>query len=208
MKDKWRLVTLWLWLLSLSVLATIYLAWLYYPAEVDVLQITKSALMTKDAILYNFKGLMDYLTNPLTKKLVFASFRSSKEGLAHFQDVKLLFHFCQFVAVGLAYPSLRFLKVAIKDPKIKFHQNFYRLAAFLPIVIALFAVMIGFDNFFILFHQLLFPGKSNWSFNPSTDPVIWILPETFFMHCFLVFFSIYECVFGGLYLLARRRNKR
>lgn len=52
-------------------------------------------------------------------------------------------------------------------------------AALLPIVIACFALMIGFERFFTLFHQILFVGDSSWLFDPLTDPVIWILPEAF-----------------------------
>jgi len=208
MREKLQLGILWFWLLGLSVLVTIYLAWVFFPTEVDVLNISKAIFMSKHSIIYNFNGLMDYLTNPLTHKLVFASFRTSKEGLAHFKDVKMLFHFCQLVVLILAFPAIRFLISSLKNKSIIFYQNFFRMAFLLPLLIALLALMIGFDNFFTLFHQVLFPGKSNWSFNPSTDPIIWILPEDFFMHCFVGFLGIYEFVFGLFYLISVKLKKR
>ena len=36
----------------------------------------------------------------------------------------------------------------------------------LPVVIAVMAVMIGFDQFFTLFHQVLFVGDNTWLFDP------------------------------------------
>lgn len=207
MKEKFQLAIFWFWLLALSVLGTIYLAWILYPIEVDFLNISKAVFMSKHSIIYNFNDLMDYLTNPMTHKLVFASFRSSKEGLAHFQDVKLLFHFCQLVGLLLAFPAIRFLVTSLKNKSIILSQNFFRMAFLLPLLIALFAVMIGFDNFFTLFHQILFPGKSNWSFNPNRDPIIWILPEEYFMHCFVGFLVIYEVLMATFYLISSKINR-
>ncbi|XCY67897.1 DUF1461 domain-containing protein [Streptococcus iniae] len=66
--------------------------------------------------------------------------------------------------------------------------------------------MIGFEQFFILFHKILFAGKSNWTFNPLTDPVIWILPESFFRHCFIAFFILYELAFWTLYSISKKQE--
>ena len=74
----------------------------------------------------------------------------------------------------------------------------------LPLLIGLGGVLIGFDQFFTLFHQILFVGDDTWLFDPAKDPVILILPETFFLHAFLLFFSLYESFFGFLYLKSRR----
>ncbi|MBZ4292101.1 TIGR01906 family membrane protein, partial [Streptococcus pneumoniae] len=57
----------------------------------------------------------------------------------------------------------------------------------LPVMIGLGGVLIGFDQFFTLFHQILFVGDDTWLFDPAKDPVIMILPETFFLHAFLLF---------------------
>ncbi|MFN8629114.1 MAG: TIGR01906 family membrane protein [Chloroflexota bacterium] len=52
------------------------------------------------------------------------------------------------------------------------------------IVIAVGTVVIGgvgvlvFDQAFILFHEIFFPG-GNWSFNPSTDKLVQIFPDQF-----------------------------
>lgn len=62
----------------------------------------------------------------------------------------------------------------------------------LPIIVGAIAFGIGFDAFFTLFHKILFVGDNTWLFDPAKDPVIWILPEEFFRHTFLLFFALYE----------------
>lgn len=208
MADKVRLFILWLCLLAFSILVIIYGAWLLYPLEVDLLKISHRVYMTKSSILFNFNGLMDYLTNPFRRQLTFASFASSKEALAHFKDVKGLFHLTQAIFILSLYPSYSFLKTIRKAKAWPLYRQTFLLALFLPLIIALFAYLIGFDHFFILFHQILFPGKTNWSFDPLTDPIIWILPETFFRHCFLAFFSVYELIFMGLYMRGKNSKKQ
>lgn len=45
---------------------------------------------------------------------------------------------------------------------------------------------IDFERLFLFLHGVLFPGKTNWVFDPDTDPVINILPEEFFLQCMIV----------------------
>ncbi|MGT2768737.1 TIGR01906 family membrane protein [Streptococcus ictaluri] len=198
MKEKVLLFMTWLWLLSGAVLATIYLAWLAYPLVIDHLKIDQVVLMTPKSIWFNFNTLMVYLTNPSVSKLHLASFSSSFEGLSHFKDVKWLFRFCQLVFLSLSVPSVRFLRRQRGQADSFTLRSFFLKAALLPILIAFMALFIGFDQFFILFHHILFAGKTNWTFDPLRDPVIWILPETFFMYCFIAFFIIYEVFMCGI----------
>lgn len=192
MKNRLWTFTTWLWLLSLAILVTIYLAWLIYPLEISYLVLEKVVYLTKKTILSNFNILMDYLTNPFSHRLSMPAFHSSKSGLKHFRDVKHLFHLAQAVFVILLFPTWRFLKNSRAEKSLFLHQRAFVLAALAPIFIGLAALLTGFDTFFTLFHQLLFPGDSSWLFNPATDPIIWVLPEEFFLHCFLLFFAIYE----------------
>ena len=49
----------------------------------------------------------------------------------------------------------------------------------------------NFDRFFVMFHGVFFNNDA-WIFNPATDPIINVLPETFFLHCFILFFILLE----------------
>jgi integral membrane protein (TIGR01906 family) len=68
-------------------------------------------------------------------------------------------------------------------------------------------MFVGFDTFFIKFHELFF-SNDDWLFNPATDPIINVLPEQFFMYCFILFFILIEIFFLVPFLLGRRELKR
>ena len=44
----------------------------------------------------------------------------------------------------------------------------------------------NFENFFVKFHQMFFPGKTNWVFDEKADEIIRILPEEVFRNFALV----------------------
>ena len=205
MKTKLWTFSTWLWLLAIAVLIAIYGAWLIYPLEVDWLKLTLQVTIPKDDLLKNFNILMTYLTNPLSHILVMPDFSSSTDGLKHFRDVKHLFHLTQAIFVVLLYPSWRFWKNNRVKKSLFLYQRAFTLAAILPMLIAVTGLLIGFDQFFTLFHEVLFPGDSTWLFNPVTDPIIWVLPEELFLHCFILFFVTYEAIIISLVVIARRQ---
>ena len=204
MKTK---LTFWgsmLFLLSLSIFLTIYLAWIFYPLEIQWLNLTDRVYLKPESIRYNFHILMNYLTNPFYQVLQMPDFRSSEAGLHHVAVVKNLFHLVQLLALVTLPIFYYFVKRVIKKGFLSLFSKALLALVSLPLLIGLGGVLIGFDQFFTLFHQILFVGDDTWLFDPAKDPVILILPETFFLHAFLLFFSLYESFFGFLYLKSRR----
>ena len=203
MKTK---LTFWgsmLFFLSLSILLTIYLAWIFYHLEIEWLNLTDRVFLKSETIQYNFHILMNYLTNPFSQVLEMPDFRSSAAGLHHFAAVKKLFHLVQLVAVVTLPCFYFFVKKIVKKDFLPLYRKSILTLVLLPLVIGLVGVLIGFEQFFTLFHQILFVGDDTWLFDPAKDPVILILPETFFLHAFLLFFGFYESIFGFLYLKSR-----
>ena len=192
-------------LLSLSILLTIYLAWIFYPLEIQWLNLTNRVYLKPETIQYNFHILMNYLTNPFSQVLDMPDFRSSAAGLHHFAVVKNLFHLVQLVALVTLPSFYFFVKGIVKKGFLSLFSKGLLTLVVLPLLIGLGGVLIGFDQFFTLFHQILFVGDDTWLFDPAKDPVILILPETFFLHAFLLFFALYESFFGYLYLKSRRK---
>lgn len=195
-----------LFLLSLAVLLTIYLAWLLYPLEIKLLGLEKVVYMKSEDILYNYNILLNYLTNPIQRTLVMPNFTSSLSGLHHFEQVKFLFHFTQGIFILTLPVFWNFFKTVLQRGHGSLFQRLYQMMAGLPVLIGGMAVLFGFNAFFTLFHQILFAGDSTWLFNPNTDPVIYILPEDYFLHCFVLFFIIYELLcFGTLYYIHKKK---
>lgn len=205
MKTRLQQFAVILSILSGAILATIYLAWLFYPVEINVLNLEGIVYMKAADISYNFNVLLNYLTNPLVQVLEMPNFSSSADGLHHFEQVKWLFHLTQAIFV-LTIPILvLFFKQVIQKGYGPLVQKGFVWAAVLPMLIGLFGLLIGFDAFFVLFHQVLFVGDSTWLFNPATDPVIYILPQEFFLHCFVLFFLIYEVLCLSFVWLTRKK---
>ena len=206
MKTK---LTFWgsvLFFLSLSILLTIYLAWIFYPLEIEWLNLTDRVFLKSETIQYNFHILMNYLTDPFSQILEMPDFRSSAAGLHHFAAVKKLFHLVQLVAVATLPCFYFFVKKIVKKGFLPLYRKSILTLVLLPLIIGLVGVLIGFEQFFTLFHQILFVGDDTWLFDPAKDPVILILPETFFLHAFLLFFGFYESFFGFLYLKSHNRK--
>ena len=207
MKIKFTFVGSILFLLSLAILLTIYLAWLVYPLEISLLNLTNRVHLQPQTIQHNFNVLMDYLTNPLSQVLEMPDFPSSASGIHHFVVVKGLFHLAQGVAVVTLPIFYLFWKQVIQKGFLPLYRRALLIILSLPLVLGLVGVFIGFEQFFTLFHQILFVGDDTWLFDPAKDPVILILPENFFLQAFLLVFCLYELIFGFMYLQSRKTNR-
>ena len=196
-----------LFLLSLSILLTIYLAWFIYPLEISWLNLSNRVPFQPQTIQHNFNVLMDYLTNPLNQGLEMPDFPSSASGIHHFAVVKGLFHLAQGVAIVTLPIFYLFWKQVIQKGFLSLYRRGLLIMLSLPLVLGLIGIFIGFEQFFTLFHQILFVGDDTWLFVPAKDPVILILPEDFFLHAFLLFFCLYELIFGFMYLQSRKTNR-
>ena len=208
MRDKLRFSASVLCLLAAAILLTIYLAWFLYPMEISYFNLPDKVYLKSETIQYNFNILMNYLTNPFSQKLAMPDFRSSAAGLYHFQAVKYLFHLAQAVFL-LTLPALiLFIQKVVRKGFLALYQRSLFILSVLPFVMICLAGLIGFNSFFTLFHQVLFAGDNTWMFDPAKDPVIWILPEEFFMHAFILFALLYEGIFLTLYFLSRKDKEQ
>ncbi|HFU3967975.1 TPA: TIGR01906 family membrane protein [Streptococcus suis] len=207
MRTKLQIIGTILFVLSAAVLGTIYLAWLVYPLEISFLGLEKVVYMKAADISYNFNILMTYLTNPFASVLDMPNFSSSADGLKHFADVKHLFHLTQ----GIFILTLPAFVLFVKNILLKGYGDLVKKVIFwtmlTPMIIGLLGVLVGFDQFFVLFHTVLFPGDSTWLFDPAKDPVIYILPQEFFLHCFVLFFVLYEFFFGIILAWIGKKNR-
>jgi len=101
-----------------------------------------------------------------------------------------------------------FTKKVVKKGFLGLYRRAFLVISLLPLALGVLAFLIGFNSFFTLFHQVLFAGDNTWMFDPANDPVIWILPEEFFMHAFILFALLYEGIFSTLYFLSRKGKEK
>ena len=199
-------VALVLLVLTVSIGLPIYLRPFYY-AHIDALELDQASGFTKDQIRTAYDEVLDYLTLP-DKPFGTGEIAHSQEGAAHFADCKVLFDLNAWVLVGSALVVLGILLVRkrCKLPSLRPAAFWAGVSALtLPIVVGTLAAM-DFDRAFVIFHQIFFPGKDNWIFNYYTDPIIQILPQTFFMNCAILIGVGLLLLSGCLLWLGRHRK--
>jgi integral membrane protein (TIGR01906 family) len=175
--------------------------------DVKLLNIAENTGYPKDDIIKNYNALIDYSSPFYKGELSFPTLDASPSGLQHFKEVKDIFIFFY----GLCAVSIIFL-VPIIIIKYRKRDISYLLissitAIVLPLIVGLF-LAIDFDKSFIVFHKLFF-NNDYWIFDPITDPIINILPATFFLHCaisIILFVILASLVLYLIYLYLKRRS--
>ncbi|MFS7261257.1 TIGR01906 family membrane protein [Carnobacterium divergens] len=181
-----------LFILSISIALTINVT-ILYRVDISLLAIDQQSGLSKAVLMDNYHHLLSYLNFPWIRSLEMPDFPSSANGLNHFFEVKRLFLVDYLVVLISGIGSLFFIRY------LKKHQlgwtliRPFQVLIVAPVVLGV-VMMISFDQLFIVFHEVLF-NNEDWMFNPSTDPIINVLPEAFFMHCFILAILLMEIQF-------------
>ena len=199
-------VALVLLVLTVSIGLPIYLRPFYY-AHIDPLGLAEFSGFSKDQIRTAYDEVLDYLTLP-GKTFGTGELAHSQAGAAHFADCKVLFDLNAGVLLGSAVvvAAIILLRKRCRLPSLRpavFWAGISSLT--LPIVVGSLAA-VDFDRAFVIFHRIFFPGKDNWIFNYYTDPIIQVLPQTFFMNCAILIGVGLLLLSGCLLWLGRHRK--
>lgn len=187
-------------LISFAVVITINFRPLYY-LDIDFLNIPESSGYPREEIKANYDALIDYSSPFFTGQLSFPTLAASDNGLQHFKEVKNIFNFFYILAAITLVISV----IIIQYKRMR-KDHSYLLASsitaiVLPSLVAI-ALAIDFDTAFVVFHKIFF-NNDYWLFDPITDPIINILPASFFLHCALLI--IFIIILGSI-LLALTHN--
>ena len=196
-------IHLFFFVLSVSIAITIRFVPLY-AFDIDYLNIANKIGITKEVILKNYSILLNYLTIPWVTELKMPNFPSSGKGLFHFFEVKKLFLLDYIVLFFSGIGSALFVYY-LKNRKEIWKLSRFFLWGLLLTPLLIIALFINFNTLFVLFHKVSFNNDA-WLFNASTDPIIVALPETFFMHSFILAFGLFEVFFIIGYLISKRTS--
>ncbi|MBL1230106.1 TIGR01906 family membrane protein [Enterococcus sp. BWB1-3] len=177
-----------------------------YRFDINYLNILDYTMISQKELLENFDQLMSYLNNPFVTTLKMSDFPVSESGAFHFYEVKRLFLLNYGVLLVTIIPAGFFLRYLKKNGWLWRLMRPCQIALFIPVVFLLL-MAVGFDQFFVQFHGIFFNNDA-WLFDPVTDPVINVLPEMFFMHCFLLFFILLEGTLFAGFLVGRRSLRK
>ena len=195
-----------LFCISLAVVLTLLGSYLLFPIDAAIYQVRQYWPISAGALYHNFLQLMAYLQLPWIGQLQLTDFPVSQSGAQHFADVKQLFILAWIILLVSAPFAVRFLR------QIKKQGQEYRLLRpaqigfLLPLILAGLASL-NFNQFFVTFHELFFRNQ-DWLFDPAQDPIILVLPEEFFMHCFILAFVLFELLMISGWLVAHRSIKK
>lgn len=192
-----------LFFISAGVILAVNFRPLYYY-DIKHLNIEKTSGIEASVIKENYDVLIDYNSPFYKGKLEFPTLPSSAPALEHFKEVKHIFvsFYYIFAVTALLLLAVILYKRKVKDYTYLFPSGITVLA--LPLIIAL-ACAINFDQLFIVFHKIFF-RNDYWLFDPATDPIINLLPDTFFLHCLLLILGI--ILVGSLCLILLSRFVR
>ncbi|MBP5295189.1 MAG: TIGR01906 family membrane protein [Lachnospiraceae bacterium] len=174
-------VILFLFLVSAAVFLVLALKPLYYWF-IDLFKIEAYSGYNAADLKANYDALIDYNMFWGPKELIFPDHGmvTTEETMAHFVDVKQVFVFFQYLAIGSAVLLIPGCIVAKKKnitlwPKIT-------LALAVAVIVGVgIGLAFFWDSFFIKFHEILFPGKTNWYINSNYDKIILVLPSEVFL---------------------------
>lgn len=201
-RDVLGIASIFVLILTAAIALTIWAVPLY-QFSLQHLNVPERVGLTFEQIVDNYYVLLKYLHLPWVSTLTLPNFPVSASGAFHFYEVKILF----YVNYALLFASL--IGTVFYLRKLKKINGFWRLvqpfkiAVFIPFVLLLVLAM-DFDWMFVMFHELLFNNDA-WLFNAATDPIILVLPQEFFMYCFILAFVLIEASFIGGYFYFKKK---
>jgi integral membrane protein (TIGR01906 family) len=172
---------------SVSVTFILHLRAIYY-ADISLLHIPENSGYSVDLIRRNYDVLIDYNTIGFKGPLAFPDLAMSESGRIHFEEVKRVFDLFGYMAIILTpvCAVCLFISRKLRSALCLLVGGILGLAV--PVILAILTA-VSWDTFFVKFHQLVFRNDF-WIFDWRTDPVILILPDTFFLHCAVLIFAL------------------
>lgn len=171
---------LFLFILSFSVVFTLNFRPLYYM-DIEKLGIEERSGIPEEEIRENYDVLIDYNSMFNDEELEFPTLAMSETGKIHFEEVKVIFVMFQKMALVTAILGLFLILVQRKKKPKRYLKYAGIITVLLPALLG-GAMALNWDKAFVVFHKIAF-DNDYWIFDAKTDPVITILPDTFFFHC-------------------------
>lgn len=181
--DIFLAIMLMIFIISFAVVFTVFFKPLYY-FDINYLNIDQISGLDAETIKENYRILINYQSIFYQGTLNLPDFVMSDSGRIHFEEVKRIFEAIQVMMVISGLISIPMTIKKIKEKEYRFLRLTGLITIIVPTVLGFLAAL-DFERAFVLFHQIVF-RNNYWIFDYRTDPVITILPETFFMHCFML----------------------
>ena len=157
----------------------------FYYLHIGPMELAERVNLSVQEVKTAYNEMMDFCMG-LTDNFSTGVLSWSEEGKAHFVDVRKLFVLDLWVLAAAAVLWIVLRLVRGKEPaRLMGHTPGFWSAIGLGTVFLVVGGLAAtnFERAFVIFHQIFFPGKDNWLFDPQFDQIIQILPEAFFRNC-------------------------
>lgn len=199
-----------LFTVGISVITVLNIKSIYVYA-IDKYDLLKEVKITKEMLLEDYKGLINYLQNPFIEKLKFNNFIMSEGGEFHFYEVKKIFLGIYLIVIlSIIIFSIYLLLKKYKKEKNEIVKIFNNGANILITIftILLIAITTNFSKAFVIFHKIFF-NNDYWIFDEKTDPIIKVLPEDVFKLYAIIIVAlivIFIIIYKILYYKSKKRS--
>ncbi|MDH2336851.1 TIGR01906 family membrane protein [Clostridium perfringens] len=173
-----------------SVIVTLNISPILYSLFIKLNKVPNYNNLSKKEILNDYNNIIHYLNSPQEEVLKFKNFKISPIGEFHFLEVKEIFSSIYLICLACLILGI-ILFILLKKFKLKislkaFNIFFYEvLFIFLSLILSFY---LNFSKVFTLFHKIFF-NNNYWIFDPKKDPIINVLPESYFL--FLAIFILF-----------------
>lgn len=193
-------------IISAAVTLTLAFKPLYYH-DVEKMNLVEKTGYSQEVIEENYEALIKY-NQDITQKELELTLPMSETGRIHFEEVKDIFVVFQYILlpIGLAGACFGIWKIR----KAKSSYDYLKWTSIFTVVVPLVLgalIAMFWDKVFVIFHKIFF-NNDYWIFDWRTDPIIRLLPDTFFMHCAVMILGL--VLAGGVvsYLIYWKKRKK
>lgn len=203
-KDIFTALILSLFIISFAVCFVTFFKPLYYM-DIELLHISEYSGYAKDIIIKNYDILIDYQSLFYRGALYLPDFRMSETGRIHFEEVKRIFEAVQILMITTGVASAFCIYRRHKEKEYRYLRLTSVFSIGIPLTLGLFACA-DFDTAFVIFHKIFF-RNDYWIFDYYEDPIINVLPQDFFMHCFIAIIVVIVVLSLISYFIYKRYEK-
>lgn len=204
-KDIATAISLMLFIISFAIVFTVFFKPLYY-SDMHRLGVDITSGLSFDTIRNNYDILIEYQSIFYQGSLQLPDFIMSTGGRIHFEEVKRIFELIQIILIISSCSSILLCYQHLKQKQYLFLRLTAIITVVIPLVIGIIAMM-DFNTVFVIFHKIAFRNDF-WIFDYTTDPIISILPEEFFMHCFIMIVIIIIILSGICHFFYKKKQKK
>ncbi len=174
-------------LLAIGLAIALFFRPLYY-GNISWQDLSVASGYSAEVIRENYDALIDYCNPFFFGDLVFPSIPSSESAISHFAEVKVIFNIVFIIGFISTVACVVTIFIKHKAKKYYYMKVSAITIAVLPVIVGIFSA-ISFDTLFNIFHKITF-SNDDWLFDPATDPIILMLPESYFLQCALIIVAV------------------